>query len=838
MKFFSLPLFILFSLGVSSQAIQNTAPWMKSNTLLNNPNITFNDIIEEADNYFLTIDKNKKGSGIKPFERWKYHWSFYTKEDGTLSTASDLWNSWEEKNNRNNSARAASDTSDWVSIGPNDSSNTYSADNLQSSGQGRINTIAVDPNNPSIIYVGAPSGGLWKSTDAGVNWIPLTDYLPQIGVSGIAIDPSNTNTIYITTGDDDASDSYAVGVLKSTDGGITWNSTGSMLGNPDSMNEIYIDPNNTNTLLVATKTGVFKTTNGGTTWERKLSGNIIDLKMKPGDASVWYAVSSSTFYKSSDSGETFSPITISSLNNSQRLMIDVTPADPNVIYMVSAGTGWGFNGVYKSTDSGDSFTKTQETSDIFQTSQAWFNLSITISDTNPQNVFVGTLDIWKTTTGGLFFIQLNQWYDPNTPDFTHADIHFMRFIDGKLYVGSDGGIYVSDDEGVNFTDLTKNLEISQFYKISVSHLDANTVVGGIQDNGGMALDQDKKWKNYHGGDGMEGNVDPTNPDTYYGFIQYGGRLYKSTNRGDSSTYINAPASETGPGDGGGRWVTPMAINSSGVVYAGYGQLYKVVDGDWVVVSTHFFGGDLSIVEIDPNNEDNIYVARGSNFYKSSDGGVTFSTLPLSYGTINSFEVSNNDSNIGWLVTSSKVYKTTDLLSANPTFSIVADASLPSEAKLVIKHHNNSGNNTVYLGTTLGVYYINDNITEWQIFDNNLPNVAVRDLDIHENDSKLYAGTYGRGVFVTNIQSVLGVDDPLLQKSISVSPNPSTDIFNLSWENGEKASIKVYNYIGQIVFEDSNISNNYPLNLSDFNRGLYFLRLTINGKQATKKILLK
>ena len=88
-------------------------------------------------------------------------------------------------------------------------------------GQGRVNTFIIDPNNSSTFYVGAPSGGIWKSTDSGINWSPLSDQIPQIGVSGIAIDPDNSDIIYIATGDDDARDTYSVGVLKSTNGGIS-----------------------------------------------------------------------------------------------------------------------------------------------------------------------------------------------------------------------------------------------------------------------------------------------------------------------------------------------------------------------------------------------------------------------------------------------------------------------------------------------------------------------------------------------------------------------------------------------------------------------------------------
>jgi len=778
MKKSLLLLLIIFPLSIFSQTFQGNAPWMKS-SLKKKGVTTLNDITIAAEKYFSTVDRFKKGSGLKPYERWKYNARFYLNADGTIAPPEKLWNAWRQKNQMK-AAKTAVDNSDWKSVGPNSSSNTYNSATLKSSGQGRINAIAVDPNNSNTYYAGAPAGGIWKSIDAGINWQPLTDYLPQIGVSGIAISPSNSNIIYIATGDDDANDSSSVGVMKSTDGGTTWKATGNIAGNPNSMNEIYIDPNNTNTILVATSNGVFKTIDGGTNWVQKLAGTILDLKMKPGDATTWYAVSATKFYRSTDSGETFAEVAIPALTaGSTRLTIDVTIADPTYVYMVSAGTPKSaFNGVYKSTDSGATFTKTAETNDIFKSEQAWFDLAITASSSNKDIVYVGVLDIWKSTDGGNSFTKLTEWFSPDQPSYTHADIHFLRFIDGKFFAGTDGGVYRSTDEGVNFTDLTNTLGISQFYKISVSPQNSNIIVGGIQDNGGMAFNEDK-WRNWHGGDGMEGNVHPTEPSTHYGFSQYGGGLDKTIDGGRSKQFITAaPAVETDTpnGDSGGEWVTPMVINSAGVVYAGYRKLYKIVNNAWALVSNASLNviGDIDHLEIDPKNDNNIYLAESSDLFLSKDGGVNFTKIysdNVNFFNINSIEISNTNSNVGWIITDSKVLKSINILDATPTFTDIT-GNLPSETKLVIKHHERSGNNTIYLGTTLGVYYINDNITSWHVFDNNLPNVQVRDLEINEEDSKLYAGTYGRGVFATDIPRVLPANDVRL---LSIQNPNNTDI---------------------------------------------------------------
>ena len=660
--------------------------------------------------------------------------------------------------------------------------------------------------------MGAPAGGIWKSTDGGLKWDPLTDYLPQIGVSGIAVHPTDPLTIYIATGDDDAGDSYAVGVWKTTDGGETWNNTGDLSGNPNSMNDIFIHPTNHNTVLIATSSGVHKSTNGGDTWARKQTGNIRDLKMKPNDPTIWYAATNSAFYKSSNGGESFVQKTVSGLSSSSRLVMDVTPANDNYIYMVSAGSGSSFNGVYKSTDAGETFNKTTETDNIFESTQAWYDLALTVSDSDANKIYVGVLNIWSSTDGGDNFTKLNNWSSPNTASYTHADIHILRFINGKFFAGTDGGIYVSTDHGTNFTDLTENLAISQFYKISVAQQNSGNIVGGLQDNGGYAF-SNNNWNNYHGADGMDAAVSGVDADTYYGFIQYGGSLYITNNGGlSTSSSVGAPGAETSAGDSGGEWVTPLVSDKAGNIYAGYKELYKLVDGAWAKISDYSFSDDLDHIEIDPNNNSNIYVAQSNILYKSIDAGVTFVSIGSFSGAVNSVEINNNDSNIAYITTSSAVLKSTNVLSSSPTFNDIS-SNLPSESKLVARHHARSGKNTIYLGTALGVYFLNDDSTDWEVFDNNLPNVAVRDLEINEEDSKLFAATYGRGVFSTDIPRVLpptdvrliAINNPTNSINCSDQISPEIVVLNQGTNNITTLAIKstiertntTYNWTGNI-----------------------------------------
>ncbi len=805
----------------------------------------FKDISENYEKYFASKDRDKKGSGYKPFKRWEYHWSRYLQQDGTIAPAKSLWDAWEQKQKMTKSSMAVSN---WSTKGPISQSSN--------SGQGRINTVMVDPNDDNIIYVGAPAGGLWRSNDAGINWTPLIDNLPQIGVSGVAIDRNNSNVIYISTGDDDAGDSYSIGVLKSTDGGTTWLQTGSLgsiIGDNSypTSNEILIDPTDSNIVWVATGAGLFKSINAGVSWVNKLTGEIKDFKLKPGNPNTIYAVSRNTYFKSTNRGEAFTTVTIGLPDPSSigRLRVEVTDAAPNNVYILAAKSGsqnWAFEGVYKSTSSGSSFIKTIESDDIFGSSQAWYDLAFAISPTNSDEMYVGVLDIWKSANEGDDFIKLNSWFQ-QTPSFTHADIHFMRFYNGVLYAGTDGGVYKSSDGGSTFTDLTENLAISQFYKVTVSKQNSDKLAGGLQDNGGFAF-INNIWHNYHGGDGMDSASDPNDENTFYGFSQYGGSLTVTKDGGLTSNFVTSSPSQ-------GNWVTPLVSNKGSEIYAGFDQIYQLIDNSWSQISNHSFGGNIEAIEIDPSNNQIIYASTGTTLYKSADKGVSFTTLSsLNTGifgiNISSIEVHNSDSNIVWLTTTGVsnlsgpssghafggVFKSTD---GGLTFTNIS-SGLPNESKFVIRHHPFTTNNSIYVGTALGVYHRNDDTDAWEVFSTNLPNVAVPDIEINPYDNTITAATYGRSVWQSPIPAVTFpvFDIDLLKINISdnvltcgeISPNLSVHnngqnvitsfTVNYSIDGGTN---EVYNWTGNLM---PNASAEVILPATTFSNGIHTLNANV------------
>lgn len=730
---------------------------------------TIDEQVEAFNHYWSTRDKNVRGSGFKPFMRWEYHWRNYTNEQGYIVSSDEFWDAWRQKNQSktNRSATMSLPVSNWQPIGPFTHTNTGS----WSSGQGRVNIVHVDPSNPNTIYLGAPAGGIWKSIDNGTTWTPLTDELPQIGVSGIAVDYSNSNVIYIATGDKDAGDSYSVGVYKSTDGGLTWNPTGTMGGsNPSRAGDILIHPTNNQILWCATNNGIYKTTNAGISWTQVQTGDFAqgNIRLKPSDPSTVYAVSNNRFYKSTNEGNSFTQINTGLPANSSRLLLDVTPADANYIYILSANGSGDMQGIYRSTNGGTNWTKTSSneasTGDVFESPQAWYDLALAVSPTNADEIYTGCLNVWKSTDGGVSVTKMNNWSSPSAPSYTHADIHYLGFHGNRLFCGSDGGIYVSSNGGTNFTDLTAGVQISQFYKIAVSKQSAANMVGGLQDNGGHAY-SGGQWKNYYGADGMDTAINPNNPNQYYGFIQFGGSMYISNNAGNgTSGSVASPGVE-------GNWVTPLTANSAGDLFAGYNNLFKLVSGAWVQQNTTPIGsGNIELISVDPSNDNTMYVANGSGLYKSTDLGVTFTNVYSASSAITSIEVHSSDSSIVYLTTSGvggQVLKSTNGGTTFTNFS----TGLPSIGKNIIVHQGRNTDNPLYLGTDLGVFYRDDSMTSWQPFDINLPNVSVTDLEVNLEDAKLVAATYGRGIWQTDIPVQIPTDDV---KFVSIQ-SPGIDI---------------------------------------------------------------
>lgn len=832
--------FFLFSFIVKAQ--QNNNLLTPNRTEIQSNSDKFQDQVDAYNAYWEGKDTSVRGIGWKQMQRWIELWKHEVKEDGTIPTAWELAQSWNDIMNMKFAAHGMEDDSNWLPLGPW----THTNQGSWSAGQGRVNVSLVDPNNPNRVYVGTPDGGLWVSNDHGDSWNPLTLYLPSIGVSGIAVDYNNSDIIYISTGDEDAYDSYSIGVYKSIDGGQTWNSTGSTVTGNTVSGEIYMHPSNSNVLWVVSAQGIFKTTDAGVSWTKKYNGNIKEIRLKPGDPNTIYIVEQRTnpsqvnILKSTDAGENFS--VIKNYTNAGRTVIDVTAANPDYLYVMVSNQNDSFKTLDRSTDSGATFQTRNNTTDIYEAYQAWFDLALVASDTDPEIIFTGCMNVWKSTNGGTSFTKGANWSDPNAPNYTHADIHDLKFFNDKLYAGTDGGIYISDDYGATFSDKTKNgLNIGQFYRIDVAPETSSKIVGGLQDNGGYAY-VNNDWKNFYGADGMDAAINPVNSNLYYGFIQSGMYLYRfnaATPNGSGQYVAEGPES--------GNWVTPLEFSSTGTLYAGYSKLYRLSGSSFQLSSTNTFTPKLDIIRVDPVDDKRVLVANTQNLFLAqgqTSYPLTFEQLPKPNtgwrGSITNADFNQNNPNIIYVTSVNSVFKSTD---SGQSWTEIT-YNLPStQTKYVVAHQKDSPNNTVYVGTRNAVWYINDDLNEWQLFNNNLPNARITDLEINTVEGHVLVSTYGRGVWRSAVtESSLGTDDVNINNEYAlIYPNPVTNgKAQLNILIDEPAVVSIRNSSGQLVrtLSYNQIDNNTYLDFSNLPKGVFVVTIQSERHLIRKKVIIK
>ena len=390
----------------------------------------------------------QRSSGYKPFKRFENFHEPRLYPEYKWPDPMALWNEVQKVSKDKKDSNKAAVSSVWSPLGPG----AWTDGAGWNAGLGRINVVMVDPNSPNIIYVGAPSGGLWKSTNGGNSWSCLTDDQAVLGVSDMQIDPNNSNVIYIATGDGDASDTYSVGVLKSTNGGNTWSTTGLnyQVTETRRIRRLIMHPTNSNILFAATTNGLFKTTNGGTSWTEVSGSSFQDLAFKPNDPTVVYAVNDK-FYKSTNSGNSFTQISsgLPPANQVNRYKIGVSPDEPNWVYLVCGKqSNSTFKGMYRSTNSGNSFALQANSPNIFgysttgsdNSGQSWYDLAISVDPNDASTMWVGGVNVWKSTDNGVTYTIQTNWTYPNGIGYTHADIHYLNIYNGDLYCGSDGGV--------------------------------------------------------------------------------------------------------------------------------------------------------------------------------------------------------------------------------------------------------------------------------------------------------------------------------------------------------------------------------------------------------------
>jgi PKD repeat protein/photosystem II stability/assembly factor-like uncharacterized protein len=700
----------------------------------------------------------ERGKGWKQYRRWEYFMEDRTFPHGKRPRPEQAWEEHLKfKNRYDRVPTSASRSANWAPLGPANWNNTSG----WNPGNGRINCVEQDPNNPNVIYVGAASGGLWKSTNSGQTWVCLTDNLPVLGVSAILVDPTNSNIVYLGSGDGNGSDTYSVGVLKSTDAGNTWNNTGLSwnINNNRLVRRMVMHPTNNQVILAATNDGIYRTVDGGQNWTQTQGGSMRDVEFKPGEPNVVYACTDQ-FFKSTNGGLNFSQITtgLPGASAVNRASIAVSPANPNYVYILFGDEGdSGYYGLYRSTNSGSSFTLRSNSPNIFTYDtqgsgtggQSWYDMALAVSPTNAEEVYSGGINVWKSTNGGTAWTCLTHWVHPSSIGYVHADIHTLDFFGSTLYCGSDGGIFRSIDAGNNWTDLSVGLEIMQLYRFGVSAQNAYRIIGGAQDNGTNLL-INGQWNHVLGADGMEAAIDYSNSQYMYGTTQNGG-LNASTDGGQNWFDI-AP-----PNAGSGAWVTPYVIdpNVPSTLYAGYAEVWKSTDRglNWTAISNFGSSNNLNYLAVAKSNSNFIYAGRSSALFRSSNGGTSWSNItPPVTSAIKYIVIDPLDENRIWVSLSGfsagqKVYYSSD---GGQNWQNIS-GNLPNLPVNCIEYQAGSADG-LYVGTDVGIYYKDNNLSNWQSFMTGLPNVIVNELEIHYGVGKIRAATYGRGVWESDLFS--------------------------------------------------------------------------------------
>ncbi|SHJ48998.1 Por secretion system C-terminal sorting domain-containing protein [Aquimarina spongiae] len=792
--------------------------------LMQEEDIKVNRLERLGNKYYKNRDKGK-GSGYKLYMRNLYWAKRNQNANGRIISnrkVVDESNKFRKLWSQNASPDLKNNTKNngWQELGPFSWTRTRS----WSPGLGRIVSIAVEPANQQIIYAGSPGGGIWKSVDAGQSWEPKGDQMVNMSIWAIAIDPNNTNVVYLGNG--------AGQIMKSTNAGNSWSEIYQVNGVPRT---ILISPAGSRIFIGTTKS-LYRSTNGGSSFSRVLNDRAEDVKFKPGNTNVVYSCGTS-FYRSTNGGGSFSRIT-SGIVSSERMKMAVTPANPNAVYLVQKRRS-SFGYLYRSLDGGSSFSirssyNTVSTNQVYFT-QASRDMAIAVSDTNANEVHVGGMNYSRSLNGGSSFTTLAAWNQPNDRSYVHADIEVIDYINGTLYIGTDGGVFRSRDRGDNTTDLTQGgLAVRQYYRIGNSVTDPNMIVGGAQDNGTNIMSgSNRQFKEWLGADGMECFVDHKNSNVVYGTTQFG-NLYKSTDKGNSIGSISKP------GDFSGEWVTPFMNDpiDNKMIYVGYRNLYRSNDGgrrgSWRNITSNInLPGNLDEMAIAASNNNYIYIAEEGRVWRTKNGQSntpTWTEVSNFRGDVNFIAVDpNNPERVAIAATGSRVYVSNN---AGNSWTNIR-GNLPNISAQCLVFDDTSANG-LYVGMQSGVYYTNDNLSSWVPFSTNLPGVQTTDLEIHYPTRKLRLATYGRGIWESDLYNEQTNPDDINPPSDLTAQITEKDV-TLNWkdnstnENGftiqrnDGSGFERIDFVSRGVqtYEDKNLENgNYSYRVRAYDSDSY------------------
>ena len=709
--------------------------------------------------------------------------------------------------------RANADAGSWVSIGPSYRTITGGGPSNDGDNSGLAAGIAVHPTDPKTIWLATSGGGVWKTTDGGMNWRPTTETLGPLPTGAIAVSRSNPNRVYVGTGCGDSSSSYqslsGFGVLISSDGGESWRISPAGAAPGGVFYELSVDPANPDAVLAATDKGVQRSTDGGDSWRTVVGVPAYSLSRASADPKVVFAgtwsppQSGSTVsavpgsvWKSTDGGATFvekasglpEPV-----STRARPEVAVAPSDPSRVYALFSDTSNLQIDMVASTDGGESWTPLGlggKRVDILGSQGNYFS-DMAVDPGNPNVVYAGGLDRWKTSDGGTSWTKISRWQGLSAAPYVHADQHATAFgADGALYFTTDGGIYKSTDGGLSFTSLNRGLVSFQFYKICQTPASPDLILGGAQDNGTSMRVQGSEFREVVGGDGFGCLAHPTNPQILHAsvYLEY---IVRSIDGG--VTWRDAYTGITDAGDDSLGWFPTILVRhpiSFDTLYtSSLKKLWMSTDGGtvWSTPSGTIGVAGLTAIRdfsLLPTDGSRIAVAANAGMVlESTDGGVTFQKLgTVPVNTLMAVRYDRTDLKTLYvasaLVTAGteRVFVTHDSGRSWTSLSKTGQAGGLPDVPVMTLEQDPRDPKVLWAGTYIGVYRSGDSGQSWARFGTGLPNVMSMSIQLTPDGGKMRLGTFGRGIWEVVTGSVAANNPPTVQiSSPSADPSPEAGL---------------------------------------------------------------
>jgi len=704
-------------------------------------------------------------------------------------------------------ASAQSSSGSWQPIGP--APIGFEVNDFTS---GRVNSIAVDPRNSSVVFAGTDSGGVWKTTDGGTNWKPLTDSQPSLAITTVAIDPNSPDTVWAATGPGQGNGfgfEFGAGLLKSTDGGATWASglgpDGTAVGEGLNTTSLAVQPGNSNVLLITANcsicnSGVFRSSDGGATWTKVLdtptsfsatfapSGSVAYVSAQPpGSACCKIDV-----FKSVDGGATWSNISAGQpFENGSDVLIQVAPSNPSTVYVIGSS-------IAKSTDAGSHWTSLPNPG-AGAISAA--RVALGVSPVDPNLVFVGGVSPFRSLDGG------QSWQ--GITDF-HADYHAFSFsaTGDKLYVGNDGGVFGTSSPSaanLSFSDwsqLNTTFQTALMYPgLSVDDNDPTFSLVGTQDNGSILYSGSNLWSLVECGDG--GATAKGSAGVYYLLCAAVNTSHTLIFKSTGGTHSFASAENGIPPGELSNFLAPLTVDPSNRDRLYWGGIHvwqtQNAAANWRAISPAF-SAELSAMAVAPSDPNVVYAAVPdqlpiievtNNALSSSPTFTTAGDSGLFAQVVTALAVDFQNpqtvyATLGGYAGGQHVFKSTNAganwtnitgsLPNVPTNDIALDPDVPG---------------TIYVADDIGVFVSTDSGSTWSPLVNGLPRVPVTSLRMIHGSRILRAGTYGRGAFDLQLAGATTADFALTAAptSATVSQGQSASLtVNVTGSNGFNGSV--------------------------------------------------